>query len=78
MKYFLAINGRVYADKPENRWIPRLAIENNLFDSREEAWRASNTLEEYQPCIFYGKPTTKEGLRLYARGHTTEAYRKRG
>ena len=78
MQYFIAINGRVYADKSENRWIPRLAIENNLFDSREEAWQTSYLLEEYQPCIFYGKPATKEGLRLYARGHTTETYRKRG
>jgi hypothetical protein len=77
MKYFLAINGRVYADRPENRWIPRLALENNLFDSKEEAWSASFLLEEYQPMIFYGKPANKKGLLLYARGDTEATYRKR-
>lgn len=77
MKYFIAVNGRVYADRPDNGWIPRLAIDNNLFDTREEAWYASYVLEEYQPLIFYGKPTTKEGLRLYARGDTKATYRKR-
>lgn len=78
MKYFLAINGRVYVDRPENRWIPRLDIENNLFETRNDAWFMSNELEEQRPRIFYGKPTTKKGLRLYAGGHTAEAYRKRG
>ena len=77
MQYFLAINGRVYADVCENKWIPRLAIENNHFENRDEAWQASHLLEEYQPLIFYGKPTTKAGLRLYASGDSTAAYRKR-
>jgi len=77
MQYFIAINGRVYADKPENRWIPRLDIENNLFVSKDEAWYTSNSLEEYNPMIFYGKPATKEGLRLYARGDTAATYKTR-
>lgn len=77
MSYFIAINGRVYVDKPTNRWIPRLDIENNNFDTREEAWFASSELEDYNPMIFYGKPTTKEGLTLHARGDSESAYRTR-
>ena len=77
MRYFIAINGRVYRDTSANSDLPRLNIENNLFESREEAWYVAYELEEQHPRIFYGKPKTKEGLRLYARGNTTEAYRKR-
>ena len=77
MKFFIAINGRVYKDRKDNAWIPRLEIENNLFDDKEEAYSLSFELEEKHPRMFYGKPTTKEGLRLYARGDTTATYRKR-
>lgn len=77
MKYFIAINGKVYADKHANDWIPRVEIDNNLFNTRDEAWFKSYELEEYNPMIFYGKPTTKEGLLLYARGDTTATYKTR-
>ena len=77
MKYFIAINGRIYADNYHNRQLPRLALENNLFDNREEAYYASRLIEDYKPMMFYGKPTTKEGLLEYARGNSTATYRKR-
>lgn len=77
MKYFIAINGKVYAEKPENKWIPHLDIDNNLFNLRDEAWLVAHNIEEYNPMIFYGKPITKEGLRLYARGDSTATYKIR-
>lgn len=63
MKYFIATNGKVYSANYYNKQIPRLDIENNLFDSRDEAHAAADELEKWNPCIFYGKPRTQEGLR---------------
>lgn len=75
--YFIATNGRVYRDNYENKNIPRLAIENNHFEDKEEAWLLAHELEETHPRMFYGKPTSKDGLRLYASGDTETTYRKR-
>lgn len=77
MRYFIAINGKVYQDDASNMDLPRLEIDNNLFERREEAHFASFELEEKHPRIFYGKPATKTGLRRYASGDTTATYRKR-
>lgn len=76
MKYFIAINGKVYKDVYKNKDLPRLNISNNLFDDKEEAWSMSDHLGEYKPMLFYGKPATKDGLRAYARGDSTATYKK--
>lgn len=77
MKFFIAINGKVYAWRKGNKLLPKLDIENNLFDYRDDAWHVVHELEEQHPRIFYGKPATKDGLKRYARGDTTATYRKR-
>jgi hypothetical protein len=77
MGFFIAINGRVYADIWQNKNLPRLDIKNNYFDNRDEAWMVSHHLEEYNPMMFYGKPFTKEGLSLYAGGDSAATYRTR-
>lgn len=75
--YFIATNGRVFKERPENRNVPRLDIENNRFESKEEAWEVSEELEAQHPRIFYGKPSSKIGLIADANGDSTAAYRKR-
>lgn len=77
MTYFIAINGKVYSNNFENKHIPRLDIENNLFKTRDEAHLVAFELEEQHPRIFYGKFSTKEGLLADERGDSTQAYRKR-
>jgi len=80
MRFFIGINGKVYANNIHNRDIPRLdtselGIEND-FEDREQAHAASFELEERHPIIYYGKCSTKDGLRADARGDSTAAYKK--
>lgn len=80
MRFFISINGKVYADNCKNRDIPRLdtselGVEND-FEDRERAHAISFELEERHPIIYYGKCSTKAGLRADARGDSTAAYQK--
>lgn len=59
MKYFIAVNGKVYADIYKNRRRRRFDLEQfsikNEFEDKNAAHLLSHVLEERYPLIFYGK-----------------------
>ena len=80
MRFFIGINGKVYANNHYNRDIQHLDTSElgiaNDFDDRERAHAVRDELEERHPIIYYGKCSTKAGLRADARGDSTATYQK--
>ena len=53
--YFIATNGKVYPDTTKNKDVHALDIENNAFETKDEAWERKEELEAETPTLFEAK-----------------------
>ena len=53
--YFISTDGHVLKDVPKNKDVPRLDIENNAFENKDEAWERKEELEAETPTLFENK-----------------------